>query len=242
MSTRRRRHRVPNAKSTLQKKARKGFRGYPVATVAYYGPDDKFASKVAVGIILEEDEEVTDLQRWFSQGKDVRSDPTIIQEIVQFVEQHHAKSVAMMDRIIGCPHEEGVDYPVGESCPQCPYWANRDRWTGKLIGEDEQRIPRGTTVTGCAWYRADQWERLREISVDREKLGDTYEEWVANAKKALREMRKAGIHAEKVEVDVEELLAWCRAEGRDVDGKARSQYAAEMVRRRYEGEGGESGS
>ena len=36
--------------SPLKKKARRGFRGYPVATVAYYGPDDQRASKVAVGI------------------------------------------------------------------------------------------------------------------------------------------------------------------------------------------------
>jgi len=30
--------------SPLNKKARRGFRGYPVATVAFYGPDDTRAS------------------------------------------------------------------------------------------------------------------------------------------------------------------------------------------------------
>jgi hypothetical protein len=39
----------------------------------------------------------------------------------------------------------------------------------------------------------------------------------------------------KVEVDVEELLAWCRAQGRDVDGETRARYAAVMLRQRYEG-------
>jgi hypothetical protein len=39
----------------LKKKAKQGFRGYPVATITYYGPDDKRASKVSVGIILEEE-------------------------------------------------------------------------------------------------------------------------------------------------------------------------------------------
>jgi hypothetical protein len=38
----------------------------------------------------------------------------------------------MTDKIIGCPHEEGIDYPDGEQCPVCPYWAGRDRWTGAL--------------------------------------------------------------------------------------------------------------
>jgi hypothetical protein len=42
------------------------------------------------------------------------------------------KTVAMTDRIIGCPHEEGIDYE-GPVCPHCPFWANRDRWTGEVI-------------------------------------------------------------------------------------------------------------
>jgi hypothetical protein len=39
----------------------------------------------------------------------------------------------LTDRIIGCPHEEGKDYPAGDVCPQCPFWANRDRFTHELI-------------------------------------------------------------------------------------------------------------
>ena len=31
----------------------------------------------------------------------------------------------MTDRIIGCPHEEGIDYE-GSVCPRCEFWANRD--------------------------------------------------------------------------------------------------------------------
>ena len=43
----------------LEKRAKQGFRGYPIATIAFYG-------------------------------------------------------------IIGCPHEEGTDYPEGKSCPSAP--------------------------------------------------------------------------------------------------------------------------
>jgi hypothetical protein len=35
----------------LRKKAKKGQRGWPVGTVAFYGPDLARASKVAVGIV-----------------------------------------------------------------------------------------------------------------------------------------------------------------------------------------------
>src|SRR5262245_5826658 len=100
--------------SPLKKKARRGFRGYPVATVAFYGPTDRRASKVAVGIITRDGAKPDTLQRWFSDIVDVRSDRQIGAEIVKFIEAHNVKSVAMTDGILGCPHEEGVDYPEGE--------------------------------------------------------------------------------------------------------------------------------
>jgi hypothetical protein len=55
----------------LKKKSRKGFRGYPVATIGYYGPDNRRASKVAVGIVDDSDE-VIELKRWFAEEDDVR--------------------------------------------------------------------------------------------------------------------------------------------------------------------------
>ena len=123
-------HRSP---SPLHKKARRGFRGYPVATVAFYGPDLTRASKVAVGIITRENAEPEALERWFSAAGDVREDPAIGRDILAFIERHGAVTVVMTDRIIGCPHEEGIDYPDGQVCPQCPFWAHRDRWTGEVI-------------------------------------------------------------------------------------------------------------
>jgi hypothetical protein len=118
--------------SRLAKKARRGFRGYPIATVAFYGPDAGRASKVAVGIVRAEGAEAQPLERWFSNDLDVRVDAAIGEQIFAFLRQHGARSVVLSPGIIGCPHEEGVDYPSGVSCPQCPYWHGRDRWTGEI--------------------------------------------------------------------------------------------------------------
>jgi hypothetical protein len=120
-------------KNPLQKKAKKGFRGYPLATIAYYGPNNETASKVAVGIIFQEGAEPTYLEKWVLEQGDVRTDPTINEQIFQFIEKYPVRSVLMANRIIGCPHEEGIDYPEGDVCPKCPYWAHRDRWTGTTI-------------------------------------------------------------------------------------------------------------
>jgi len=116
----------------LTKLANRGFRGYPIATVAFYGPDDRTASKVAVGILPSEGAEVGALERWFSAGQDVRLDAGITSAIQQFINANAAKSVLMTEGILGCPHEEGVDYPLGTACPECPFWEERDRWSGIL--------------------------------------------------------------------------------------------------------------
>ena len=119
--------------SSLRKKAKRGFRGYPIATVAFYGPDNSRASKVAVGIVADESGEVVDLKRLCSEETDVRSDVSIGFSIEEFIRDQKVRSVVMTDRIIGCPHEEGVDYPEGKPCPECPYWANRDRFSGEPV-------------------------------------------------------------------------------------------------------------
>jgi len=40
---------------SLEKLAKTGFQGYPIATVACYGPDDQHATKAAVGIVYNEE-------------------------------------------------------------------------------------------------------------------------------------------------------------------------------------------
>ncbi len=116
----------------LQKKAKKGMRGWPVATIAFYGPDLSRASKVAVGVIPEENASPQEMRAWTLETGDVRSDPVIAMEIIEFIETQGARSVAISNGIIGCPHQEGIDYE-GEWCPVCGFWRGRDRFTGKLV-------------------------------------------------------------------------------------------------------------
>lgn len=116
---------------SIRKKARRGFAGYPTATIAFYGPTDQLASKVAVGIVLGENQEAAHLERWFSQT-DIRRDPAVMQRVLEFIRAHAAKSVVLADRILGCPHEEGIDYPEGGHCPACPFWVGRNRFDGTM--------------------------------------------------------------------------------------------------------------
>ncbi len=117
---------------TFRKHAKRRGKGFPVATIAFYGPDDARASKVAVGVVRTEGAE-PEMRRWSTAAGDIRRDPNVGDEVARLLKAKGVAEVVMTDRIIGCPHEEGIDYPEGKACPQCPFWAHRDRWTGDVI-------------------------------------------------------------------------------------------------------------
>jgi hypothetical protein len=111
----------------IDRKAKRGFRGYPVGTIAYYGPDDRVASKVVAAVIASEDAPAEPLSKWVSADVDVRSNAEVLEQVLQFLSDNSVRSVAVTPGIYGCPHEEGMDYPEGESCQLCPFWVDKDR-------------------------------------------------------------------------------------------------------------------
>ncbi|SRR5581483_11769484 len=123
---------LKNKRARLRSKARRGFRGFPAATIAFYGPNANFASKIAVGIVRHKGQE-PEMHRFFSDTVDLRENDEIGEQVLDLLKREGILSVAMLDRIIGCPHEEGVDFPEGEKCPRCPFWASRDRFTHETI-------------------------------------------------------------------------------------------------------------
>jgi len=85
---------------------------YPLGTVAMYGPDDKTTTKIAAGVILHDGVEPI-MQRWVAT--DVMTNSKVQQELKDFFLQGN----------MGCPHEEGEDFPLGEDCPFCPFWKGK---------------------------------------------------------------------------------------------------------------------
>ena len=112
----------------IRQKSKSGGAGGTIGTIAFYGPDNRHASKVAVGIVPEGSDEATLLERWYEEKFDVRIDPGIGEEVGAFLRKHGVRQVAVAEGIIGCPHEEGVDYPEGKECPLCPFWQGKDRF------------------------------------------------------------------------------------------------------------------
>ena len=106
--------------SWLTKKVKRGFRGYPLATVAFYGPTADLATKIAVAVIPDEGSHPDLLERWFSEGTDIRHDSFVGERVSEFLRRNQVRSVVVADGILGCPHEKGIDYPEGKSCHNVP--------------------------------------------------------------------------------------------------------------------------
>ena len=103
---------------------------YPLATLAHYGPDHQTATKLVVSIFKKPGKrEPAAMHKWTIASGDIRQDPVVAEAAASFIKSHYVMESISHGGILGCPHEEGVDYSLGGTCPQCPFWDNIDRFT-----------------------------------------------------------------------------------------------------------------
>ncbi|MFP4668071.1 MAG: hypothetical protein ACOCQI_01010 [Desulfosalsimonas sp.] len=88
-----------------------------------------------------------------------------------------------------------------------------------------------------AWYSREQWELLSQVASDADSMDETFENWQETAENAYRLLLQSGYPVRTVNVDVTELLRWCKSRNRPVDGEARSDFIEERAgERRQRGE------
>ena len=92
---------------------------YPLATITYHGPSPIKASKIIVGI-LEDQDQIPIVREW--SGEEISEDVKAAREISMFIKDHNVSRVITSEWVLSCPHDEGADYPQGETCPFCPEW------------------------------------------------------------------------------------------------------------------------
>jgi hypothetical protein len=128
----------PTAKHLMQgleRRAQKGFKGYPLGIIAFYGINDKIATKAVIGIIMEAGGSPEHIKKWIFEDGDLRKDVPSIKELFRYIEAHDVQSVALTPGIYYCPHEPGVDFPEGGACQKCSFWSNikkQDLFKGKV--------------------------------------------------------------------------------------------------------------
>ena len=95
---------------------------FPLGTVALYGPNDKITTKIVAAVFKKEGAEPI-LEKW--AGTKLKGDPKVADGIKAFFAVHGVKNLVMTSENMGCPHEEGLDFPSGEDCPFCRWWAGK---------------------------------------------------------------------------------------------------------------------
>lgn len=99
---------------------------FRTGTIAYYGPDGKTVTKIVVGITVGAGNNFIDTKKWSSESRDIKNDSQVLGEISAYLNLSKVDSVARIERVMGCPHEAGIDYPEGMPCPACPFWVNEE--------------------------------------------------------------------------------------------------------------------
>jgi hypothetical protein len=78
---------------------------------------------------------------------------------------------------------------------------------------------------GVAWYEPADWRAVREAAIDPDDLESSYDDWLRLSKASCAELALDGIDVERVRVNAEELIGWCRERCIPLDAQARSRFA-----------------
>ncbi|MGF2733773.1 hypothetical protein [Marinobacter sp. DUT-1] len=88
---------VDKAKKRIAKQVKKGFHGYPLVSLEYFGKTPDSASEVVISYTEEEGAEPQ--KQTFVSGGDAREDETIQSTLLKIIERADAKTVTEVDGI-----------------------------------------------------------------------------------------------------------------------------------------------
>jgi hypothetical protein len=79
-----------------------------------------------------------------------------------------------------------------------------------------------------AWLRKEDWPRWQAIDSQL----PSYDNWLRKIEALIKEAEKRGQLPEKVIVEPDVFLNWCKATGCEVNRNTRAQFAASLLMRR----------
>lgn len=88
---------------------------------------------------------------------------------------------------------------------------------------------RASDHIAVAWYNRKTFDRIRQFEPDGGGLQDTFEDWLKDAQRVVLELAMRGIRIERINVDPDTLLAFCRAREIKSDSAARAAFVVEVA-------------
>jgi hypothetical protein len=100
--------------------------------------------------------------------------------------------------------------------------SEKDQQRLKDLAERYPKLFRGLILP---WFTKEGWPKILAVAADRARLHDTFEDFERVSTSKFNELVAKGHPVEKVVVDADALIAWCKAEGRPLDTMARQEFA-----------------
>ena len=69
----------------LMRASQRSRAAYPLATISAYGPDNRRATKLVVGILRRAGQDMGPMRSWSTDAGDVRNDPVIAAELADWL-------------------------------------------------------------------------------------------------------------------------------------------------------------
>ncbi|QHJ10859.1 hypothetical protein FX988_01081 [Paraglaciecola mesophila] len=89
---------VDKAHKRIEKRVKRGFQGYPMISIQYFGQSSELASKVEVSFI--EQESAPAMAESFSSSTDIRQDETVQTTIIKIIDRVDAKTVTVAETVL----------------------------------------------------------------------------------------------------------------------------------------------
>ena len=88
---------LDKAHKRIDKRVKRGFHGYPMISICYFGPSAELATKVEVGFI--EQEAAEPMVESFNSTSDIRKDETVQTTIIKIIDRVDAKTVTLDEAV-----------------------------------------------------------------------------------------------------------------------------------------------
>ena len=88
---------LDKSQKRINKRVKRGFHGYPIISIQYFGPSEALATKVEVGFIEQENAET--MLETFNSETDIRQDETVQTTIIKIIDRVDAQTVTLEDKV-----------------------------------------------------------------------------------------------------------------------------------------------
>ncbi len=79
-------------------------------------------------------------------------------------------------------------------------------------------------ICSIPYYRDDQYDRLRDVSIDKDTFSISYDEMFKITESKIKEMEKKGFLVVKIGVEIDELIEWCDFRSVKINPESRTKF------------------